>query len=153
MKANTPYRLLLSLGAAGTLVFAGCSKQDRETAADKMEHAYNTSTEAVADTWDDLKDYTFDKSAEFKRRAEAVSSDLDAKVAKLKADYKGEQASAARKAAMDRVTSAQTTLSEKLAALRSASAATWESAKAEVIAATKKLEAAYDDAVADTANQ
>ena len=74
------------------------------------------------------------------------------KIAKLKADYQGEKASAARQAAMDRVTSARATLAENLDALGEASAATWDSAKAEVIAATKKLEAAYDDAVADTAN-
>lgn len=144
-------RLLLTLGAAALLT-AGCSKHERETASDKVEGAYNSTTTAVGDAWSDLKDYTYDKSAEFERRAEAVSSDFDAKIEKLKADYKGAQASAARQAAMERVTDARATLSEKLDALGDASAATWDSAKAEVIAATKKLEAAYDDAVADTAN-
>ena len=148
----TTRRLLITLSAL-TALSVGCSKQERETAADKVEHAYQTSTAAVAEAWGDLKDYTFDKSAEFQRRAEAVSSDLDAKIAKLKADYKSEQASASRQAAMERISSAQATLSEKLAALGNATAATWDSAKAEVVAATKKLEAAYDDAVADTANK
>ena len=41
-------RLLLTLGA--TLVLAaGCSKQERETAAAKVENAYQTSTAAVGD--------------------------------------------------------------------------------------------------------
>lgn len=145
-------RLLLTLGA--TLVLAaGCSKQERETATAKVENAYQTSTAAVGEAWSDLKDYTFDKSAQFQRRAEAVSSDLDAKIAKLKADYQSEKASASRQAAMERIASARATLAEKLAALSNATAATWDSAKAEVIAATKKLESAYDAAVADTADK
>lgn len=144
--------MLLSLGTAALVLTAvGCSKSTQEKATDKISSAYETSVAAVSDTWGDVKDYTLEKSHDFKLRAEAISSSLDAKVAKLKADYAEAKASDSRKAAMQRITDAQATLSEKIAALGNATAATWDSAKADVIAATKKLEAAYDDYTADAA--
>lgn len=50
---------------------------------------------------------------------------------------------------MEALKSARADLAAKLKALGTASAATWDSAKAEVIAAAKRVEAAYDKAKAD----
>lgn len=147
MKTKSIYTLLgmsaLSIG------LIGCSKSTREEAGDKAAAAYQTSKEAVVNTWNDAKDFTFEKSSDFKDRAEAMSSEADAKIAKLKAEYAEKKASASRSAAMDKITSARADLSAKIAALGDATAETWESAKADVIAAGKRLEAAYDDFVAD----
>lgn len=153
MKSNRLITTLPAVAVATSLLWAaGCSKNERESAGEKLEDAYAASASAVSDAWGDAKDFTLDKSAEFRRRAESITSDLDARIARLKADHAGAKASAKRKAAMDRVTDARAELGDKMAALGDATEATWDSAKAEVVAAVKKLEAAYDDAVADAAN-
>lgn len=154
MTKNLINRHLILAFSAAALLVAGCSKndRDRDSTSGRIENVYNSSTAAVGEAWSNVKDYTFDQSAEFKRRSEAVASDLDARIAELRASYQGQKASAARQAAMDRLNNARSTLSQKLDALGNASAATWDSAKAEVISATKDLEAAYDDAMADMMN-
>ncbi len=135
--------------SAISLAVLGCSKSTSENVGEKAASAYQTSKEAVVNTWNDAKDYTFEKSSDFKDRAEAMSSNADAKISKLKSEYAEKKASASRSAAMQELKSAQASLSEKIAALGSATAATWDSAKADVIAAGKRVEAAYDDMVAD----
>ena len=103
----------------------------------------------MSNGWSDLKDYTFEKSSDFKDRAAAMSSDLDAKLEKLKADTADAKASASRSAAWEEVKSSRADLSDKLDALGNASADTWDSAKANVIAAAKRVEAAYEKLKAD----
>jgi len=132
-----------------SLTLFGCSKSNTEKAGDKVTNAYEISKAAVANTWSDTKEFTFEKSQDFRDRADAISADADAKIEKVKAEYAEKKASASRSAAMKKLKNAQATLAEKTAALGNATADTWESAKADVIAAGKRVEAAYDDFVAD----
>lgn len=97
-KPSHPLNVLTVLTlSAVSLAAWGCSKSDRDTASDKVADAYHDTKAAVADSWDSVKDYTFEKSSDFKARAEAVSSDLDAKIAKLQSSFAAEKASARRR--------------------------------------------------------
>ena len=135
--------------SALSLGMAGCNKSDRSKVADKTNDMYETSKAAVVDTWNDVKDYSFDKSNDFKQRAKAMSSDFDAKMSKLKANYSDAQASESRKAAWAKLKSDRADYEAKLDALGDATADTWESAKNNVVAAWDRMEADYNKAVAD----
>jgi hypothetical protein len=147
---TTRKTLIASLMLAGiALVAVGCSKTGGEKAADKVGEAYEKTKTAVANSWSDLKDFTYDKSSDFQDRAKAMASDMDAKFEKLKADTADAKASASRSAAWEEVKNNRADLSEKVDALGDATADTWASAKANVIAAANKLEASYDKLKAD----
>lgn len=135
--------------SALALTLLGCTKNAEEKTTDKVAEVYTTSKTAVVNTWNDVKDYTFEKQSDFSKRAEAIASDLDAKISKLKTETADAKASASRSEAMDELTNSRANLSEKLSALGNASSDTWASAKSNVITAAKRVEAAYDKARAD----
>lgn len=146
---NIYTEMKLLTAATVSLIAIGCSDRSRDKSADNIENAYLTSKDAVADTWSSIKGYTFEKSDDFKDRARAMSSDLDAKIERLKADTADAKASASRSTAWEELKNARADLDDKLEALGDASADTWESAKANVIAAANRVEAAYDKMKAD----
>jgi hypothetical protein len=141
---------LLALGTfALALVIAGCTQKDRTDVGTKAKEVYADSKAAVADAWSNLKSYTYEKREEFAAKARSLSSDMDVKLAEIHAKYSDEKASAARKAAMAELRSAEADYKEKLTALSHATAATWDSAKQNVILAWERLQAAYRKAVAE----
>lgn len=140
--------LLLSIGL-GALALAGCSKSERAEAQAGIKDAYQESKAAVADAWSDLKTYSFEKRTEFTAHTQAMAAKLDAEVSALQAGDAAKKASASRQAAMAELKDARADLSTKLDALGSATADTWASAKAAVIAAWERTEAAYRKARAD----
>ncbi|MEO6001883.1 MAG: hypothetical protein ABIZ04_26790 [Opitutus sp.] len=147
-----PLRLTsASLIAAGLLSFGliGCSKQDQSSASATAKEAYSDTKSAFANAWDNVKSYTFDKRSDFADNAKALSAKMDAQVSSLHADYSDAKASAARKAAMAELKSSEVDYKEKVDALGSATAATWDSAKQNTIAAWDRLQAAYYKAKAD----
>jgi|UniRef100_UPI00404A47CD hypothetical protein len=131
------------------LTLLSCTKNAQEKTTDKVAEVYETSKTAVVDTWNNVKEYTYEKQSDFSKRAEAIASDLDAKISKLKTEAAEAKASASHSAAMEELINARTNLGEKLTALGKASADTWANAKSNVITATNRVEAAYDQAVAD----
>jgi hypothetical protein len=143
MKAFT--LLLLGLGAALT----GCTRESRTETADKAKEAYSDSKTAVANAWSKVKSYTFEKRTEFMEQVRSLSADVEVKMAEVRANYSDEKASAARKAAMAELRNAEADYKEKLAALGNATAATWESAKQNLILAWERLQAAYRKARAE----
>ena len=132
--------LAISLSA---LAFAGCSKHDRNEAGDKVKDAYDDSKAAVANAWDNVKSYSFDKKNDFTANAKAVSSKMDSQVSELRANYSEASASASRKAAMAELKDSEADYKAKLDALGNATADTWDSAKQNVIASWDKLQASY----------
>ena len=145
------------LGVAG---LAGCSKKEQQetkttisdaanTVGEKSKEAYHATKDAVVNAWDSVKGATFEKRDEFSANAKALSADMDAKVSKLKADYSDANASASRKAAMEELKSSEADYKSKVSALGDATAATWDSAKQNVIASWDKLQASYYKARAD----
>jgi hypothetical protein len=149
--------------AAAVLAVAGltgCSKAERQetkttmsdaahTVGEKSKEAYNSTKDALSNAWDSVKGATFEKRDEFAASAKAMSAEMDAKVSKVKADYSDAQASASRKAAMEELKNSEADYKAKVSALGDATAATWESAKQNTIAAWDKLQASYYKARAD----
>jgi hypothetical protein len=68
---------------------------------------------------------------------------MEVHVAQVRANFSEEKASASRKAAMQELKDSQANYQDKLKALATATADTWESAKQNVILAWERLQAAY----------
>ncbi|MDI1319899.1 MAG: hypothetical protein PSW75_06845 [bacterium] len=158
-KNKIPALLTLALGCSA-LIFAGCSKSDRtEAKANVKEAAHDTKVAvqeaahdakvAIVDAWADVKGFTFDKHDDFSKHAKALSARMEAQVSELRADYSEAKASASRHAAMEELKNSEANYQEKLSALGTASADTWDAAKQNVILAWDKLDASYRKARAD----
>jgi hypothetical protein len=74
---------------------------------------------------------------------------MDAQMSELHANYSEAKASASRKAAMAEIKDSEAAYKEKLGALGTATADTWDSAKQNVISAWDHLQASYYKARAD----
>ncbi len=137
--------------AAGltTLALTSCSKSDRTDARATVKDAYQDTKGAVANAWDNVKSFTFDKRDDFSASAKALTSKMDAKVSELRANYSDAKASASRKAAMEELKNSEADYKAKLDALGTATADTWDSAKQNVISSWDHLQASYDKARAD----
>lgn len=141
-----PLRLFSSvaLGAASVAFgLFGCSKHDQTQASATAKEAYADTKAAISNAWDKAKAFTFEQRNDFAANAKALSAKMDAQLSDLRADYSDAKASAARKAAMAELKSSEADYKEKLNALGSATAATWDSAKQNTIAAWDRLQAAY----------
>lgn len=151
-RANSRARLIpLSLLAAGLAVagVAGCSKETRSDASQTVKNAYADTKASMANAWDNVKSFSFERKDEFAANAKALSSRMDAQLAEVRADYADAKASSSRKAAMDKLKDSEADYKAKVAALGNATSATWESAKQNTIAAWDRLQAAYHEARAD----
>lgn len=127
----------------------GCSKSDRANASDTAKSAYADTKDAMSNAWDSVKSFTFDQRDKFTANAKALSSKMDAQLAEVRANYADAKASASRKAAMEELKNSEADYKAKVAALGDATAATWDSAKQNTIAAWDRLEAAYRKARAE----
>jgi len=103
----------------------------------------------MAKAWDKVKGTTFDKRDQFEATGKSLAAQMEAQASKLRADYSDAKASASRKAAMQELKNSEADYKAKLEALGGASAATWDSAKNNAIAAWDRLEASYHKARAD----
>jgi hypothetical protein len=151
MKLSSDRNRLLTwavLALAG-VVAVGCSKQTRAHASATAEGAYNDTKAAMSSAWESVKSFSFEKRDDFTAGAKALSAKMEAQVSEVRANYSDAKASASRKAAMDELRNSEADFKEKMNALGSASAATWESAKNNVIASWDRLQAAYFKAKAE----
>jgi len=156
---SIPSRLIpvLVIGASlSAFGFAGCNKQDHNSVDDNVNAARDNVNTAMSDTraamgnaWDNVKSYTYERRDDFSAHAKATSSKLDAEISQLRTNYSEAKASASRKAAMAELKDAEADYKSKLDALGNASAATWDSAKQNVILAWDRTQAAYHKARAD----
>ena len=103
----------------------------------------------MSNAWGDVKSYTFDKRSDFEKSAKAMSAKMDAQLAEVRANYSDAKASASRKAAMAELKNSEADYKEKFSALGNATAATWDSAKQNVVASWERMEAAYAKARAE----
>jgi hypothetical protein len=148
---NRSFRHTSTLLAAGlaALAFTACSKESRDDIADKSKEAYADSKAAVAQGWDDVKSYTYDKRSDFALSVKAQQADFEAGVSKLRSEYSEAQASASRKAAMAELKDDEANFKTKASALGNATAATWDAARDDVVHAWDKLQASYAKARAN----
>lgn len=148
---TTPIRFtsLAVLAGLSTLLFSGCNKDDRATVGTKTSNAVSDTKTAMGNAWDSVKSHTWEKRDDFTANAKAVTSRMDAQMSELHANYSEAKASASRKAAMADLKSSEADYKEKVKALGSATAATWDSGKQNVIASWDRLQASYYKARAD----
>lgn len=139
--------VILSIGLTAGIV--GCSKQDRTDVNSTAKDMYSDSKASMANAWDSVRTYTFEKRDDFRASAKSMSASMDAKISEVRANYSEAKASASRKAAMNELKDSESDYEAKLDALGNATAATWDSAKQNVIAAWDRLEASYKKARAD----
>jgi hypothetical protein len=120
-----------------------CSRHEREDAQARVKDAYQETKAAVVSAWDRVKAFTFEQRDKFTAHAKELSSNMDAQLSKLRAEAAEEKASESRRAAWAELKNAEADYKQKVAALGTASADTWESAKQNVIAAWDRLQVAY----------
>jgi hypothetical protein len=137
--------------AAGLAAFGltGCNKSDRADMSAKAGDMVDDTKDAMSHGWDNVKTFTFEKRDDFQANAKALSSKWDAQMSELHANYSEAKASASRKAAMAELKDSEAAYKEKLAALGTATADTWDSAKQNVISAWDRLQASYYKARAE----
>ena len=137
--------------AAGVIlaVVPGCSKEERVDAGAKAREIYSDSKAALSRGWDKVKSATFDKRGDVEAQGKALAAEMDAQASKLRANYSDAKASMSRKTAMEEFKNAEADYKQKLSALGTASADTWDSAKNNTIAAWDRLEAAYRKALVE----
>jgi hypothetical protein len=140
---------LASLAGLAALVFCSCSKQDRSTLSTKTSDAVTDTKDAMASAWDSVKAHTWEKRDDFTANAKTISARFDAQMSELHANYSEAKASATRKAAMAELKSSEADYKDKLNALGSATAATWDSGKQNVIASWDRLQLSYYKARSD----
>ena len=151
MKPSPTLSLTVAALAAGLSSFAltGCNKNERVEASAKAGEVIADTKEAMGEGWDKVKSFTFEKRGDFQANAKALSSKWDAQMSEMRANYSEEKASASRKAAIAELKDKEAAYQEKLAALGTATADTWDSAKQNVISSWDSLQAAYHKARAD----
>lgn len=148
-KPRSSLGLLMIMVLAVPVIFTACNRHDRGEVKATAKDAYNDTKDAFASGWDKVRSHTYDKRSDFTDNAKALSSSMEARASKLRADYSDAKASASRKAAMAEFKNNQADYKQKVDALGNATAATWDSAKQNVIAAWDRMEASYRKAVAD----
>ncbi len=117
--------------------------QDAKTAA---ANAAADVKVAVSDSWDSIKDFTYDRRADFSAAIDRMANELDDKTAAMNAKVAGapDAASRERDSAKKDYDEARSNLRAKLKDLGNATADTWADAKARAAVAWKNMQAAYD---------
>ncbi len=150
---NTTIAFTLSLTALAACLISfglsGCNKNDRSDAGAKAGVIVTDTKEAMSHGWDNVKSFTFEKRDDFRANGKVISSKWDAQMSELRANYSEAKASASRKSAMAELKDSETDYKEKLAALGTATADTWDSAKQNVVSSWDHLQASYYKARAE----
>lgn len=151
MKLSSTLTLGIAALAASlsTLALTGCNKNDRSDASTKAGIIMADTKDAMSHGWDSVKSYSFEKRDDFSANSKALGAKWDAQMSELRANYSEAKASERRKAAMTELKDSEAAYQEKLAALGTATAATWDSAKQNVVSAWDHLQASYYKARAE----
>jgi|HubBroStandDraft_1064217.scaffolds.fasta_scaffold92891_2 hypothetical protein len=157
MKYPGPLPLFAAaIGSAALLLSGGCSKSDDSvTTVQTTRTDGSTATVVVSDTnvsvevssaWDRIKDFTFDRRADFSAGIDRMSKDMDDRTAAFRARVSGapDAASRDRDSAMKEYDEARADLKSKRTDLDNATADTWADAKAKAAESWKSTKAAYD---------
>jgi hypothetical protein len=157
MKSLGPLPLFAAaIGSAALLLSFGCSKSDDSvTTVQATRPDGSTATVVVSDAnvnvsvsdgWDRIKDFTYDRRADFSAGIDRMSKDMDDKTAAFRARVAGapDAASKDRDSAMKEYDDARADLKSKRTDLDNATADTWADAKAKTAESWKSTKAAYD---------
>ena len=138
--------------AAALLMGAGCSKSENTKSPDVVQDIKDTAKDVATtvknvsvETWDRIKDATYDQRSQFSASMNAMARGIDDAYADLKSKASApDNASSQRSAAAADYDAARADLKVKLAALDTATADTWAEAKAKSAAAWQRVQAAYE---------
>lgn len=143
MKTNkNPLFLTAGIAAlSATVLFTACSRDAGDTPAttastteSEIKSGMNAATTAMADTWDDVKDYTYERRSEFATKANVYAEQLDRRV-----QTAGKEASSDLAEARDELRAAANDVSN-------ATADTWDATKDRVARAWTRAQSAYQAA-------
>jgi hypothetical protein len=147
------FLLIATLSPAALLLSGGCARKSREPSVVRdAKAAVNTAAadvkEAISESWSSIKDFTYEKRTDFSAAMDRMAKKLDDQAAALKAKTAAASDTAAkdREVALKELNEARAELKSKLADLGHATADTWSDAKAKVVLAWQKVQAAYDKA-------
>jgi len=158
MKTTRSLLLIVALSSA-TILATGCAKSDsvqavaQSTPAAVKEAAADVKT-AVSDSWDTVKDYTYDKRADFAAALDRMAENRDAEIQAMNAKLTGLPDAAAkdRDQAVKEFNEARSYLKSQLTDLRTGTADTWVDAKEKVAQSWQRMQAAYDKVKASPAS-
>jgi hypothetical protein len=139
-----PSLLLLALAPAALVLSGGCSKADKDNATAVVNDIKTT----AVDTWDGIKDFTYEQRVEFSASIDRMSRSLDDNTTPVRARVASMPDAAAKdkEAALRDYDAARADLKTDLVALDNATADNWADAKAKVAAAWRRVQASYDNA-------
>lgn len=142
MKTTQRVLLLAALSPA-VLLFSNCAKT--EDAKSLAQNAASDLKAAAFETWDGVKDYTFEKRDDFAASLGRMSDRSDATVRDLNARRTALTGAAAkdRDSATQEFNDARTALKAQLAGLPAVTTESWNDAKAKVAQAWQRLDAAF----------
>jgi hypothetical protein len=151
MKTSSCLLLLAATMGPAALLTSSCSKTDNtattveKVKADAKDVAADIKA-TVTDSWDSIKDYTYEKRADFSAGIDRMAAQFDDKTRELKAKWAGapDAASKDRENAIKEYDEARADLKLRLSELGNASADTWADAKEKVAQAWKRVQVAYD---------
>ncbi len=147
MKTQSPLILLAAAVGPAALLLCACSKKsDTAKLEQDAKAAVADARAAASDSWDSIKDFTYERRADFSAAMDHMTRDMDDKTAALKAKMAGVQdaASKDRESAMKDYDEARADLRVRLRELGNATSDTWADAKAKADDAWRKVQAAYD---------
>ncbi len=154
---KTPTSLLLLAAAIIPAAFlqVGCSKNDSvaSQAEQGVKTAAASATAAVSDSWDSVKDFTYERRVEFTDGFNRMTARMDDQTRDLKARG-GKLTDAAAKDrddSMNSLAEARASLKASLTDLGNATADTWADAKEKVRQSWVKVTAAFDKATSSAA--
>ncbi len=134
---------------AAVVLFSACTREERVDASARAKEMVSDSKAAISRGWDKVRSATFDKRGDVEAHGKALAAEIEAQASRLRANYSDAKASASRKAAMEELKNAEADYKQKLAALGTATADTWDSAKNNTIASWDRLDAAYRKALVE----
>ena len=150
MKTSHSLLLIAALSPAAILL-SGCAKADavqqaaQTTKAAAKDIVADVKTAAV-DSWDSIKDYTYQKRNDFADTLNRMASKYDADIREMNAKVKDlpEAAAEERDRALKEFNEANIYLKSLLMDLRTGTADTWDNAKKKVAEAWEHVQAAYE---------
>jgi hypothetical protein len=155
---KTKYLFPITAAAIGAALFlaCGCSKSDdsvttvQATRPDgsivNVAVSDTSVTVGTTDAWDRIKDFAYERRADFSDGMDRMSKDMDDRTAAFRTRAAGVSDAVAsdRDSAMRDFDSARADLKSKRTDLDNATAATWSDAKAKAGESWKSTKAAYD---------
>ncbi|MGD1030789.1 MAG: hypothetical protein ABSA05_06565 [Opitutaceae bacterium] len=149
MKTYRNLLLLTTVASPAILFLSGCSKTDTtSTTVDKVQaDAKAVATDvgnAASDSWDAIKNFTFERRSDFSNGINRMAKQLDDDTREMRAKVAGapDAASKDRVAAVKEYDDARADLKSKLSDLDNSTADTWADAKAGVVKAWNRVQAA-----------